>query len=46
MSLAGSLPEMPCGPILELKGQRKRFHVPYGLKPLIEEMSMRVRCDK
>jgi len=33
------LPEMPNGPILELYGQKKRFHVPHGLKPLLEEMT-------
>ncbi|ODN06660.1 Beta-glucuronidase [Orchesella cincta] len=37
-----NLPEMPCGPILELHGQRKRFHIPYGLKPLMEDMTMEV----
>jgi len=37
-----NLPEMPCGPILELHGQRKRFHVPYGLKKLLEEMTREV----
>ncbi|ODM95180.1 Sperm surface protein Sp17 [Orchesella cincta] len=37
-----TLPEMPCGPILELYGQRKRFHVPYGLKGLIEDMTREV----
>lgn len=36
--MAGSLPEMPCGPVLELNGQRKRFHVPFGLKPLMDVM--------
>lgn len=39
---ARNLPEMPCGPVLELNGQRKRFHVPYGLKPLIEKMTREV----
>ncbi|CAL8111718.1 unnamed protein product [Orchesella dallaii] len=37
-----NLPEMPCGPLLELQGQRKRFHVPYGLKPLMEDMTIEV----
>jgi len=39
------LPEMPNGPILELHGQRKRFHVPHGLKPLLEEMMREVNCS-
>lgn len=42
---ASELPEMPNGPIMELHGQRKRFHVPHGLKPLLEDMTREVICD-
>lgn len=39
---AGNLPEMPNAPIMELHGQRKRFHIPYKLKPLMEDMAREV----
>jgi hypothetical protein len=39
---ATELPEMPNGPVMELHGQRKRFHVPHGLKPLLEDMTREV----
>jgi len=42
MAAAAELPEMPNGPIMELHGQRKRFHVPHGLKPLLEEMTREI----
>jgi hypothetical protein len=37
------LPDMPAGPLLELHGQRKRFHLPQGLTALLEECSREVR---
>lgn len=39
---ANELPEMPAGPVMELHGQRKRFHVPFGLKPLLEEITREI----
>jgi hypothetical protein len=42
MAAIQELPEMPNGPLLELNGQRKRFHVPHGLKPLLEEITREV----
>ncbi|XP_035705312.1 sperm surface protein Sp17 [Folsomia candida] len=39
---AHELPEMPNGPVMELHGQRKRFHVPHGLKPLLEEITREI----